>query len=159
MLKIHSAICLAVSFSSWRAFKHSSTAFARACPHFTLSQIKVQARNTIALKLRANFSKRVAILRKCLSLAKRFSTKWRSLYRYESNSGLGFLLLHFLGITGLMPRLLTVSRIASESYPLSAIKCCAPLILSMRPLAAFASWTSPPVISKSIGFPCASAAM
>jgi tRNA(fMet)-specific endonuclease VapC len=51
----------------------------RACPHFSLSQIKEQARKTIALKLRASFSKRVAMLRKCLSLANTFSTRWRSL--------------------------------------------------------------------------------
>ena len=35
------------------------------------------------MKLRASFSKRVAMLRKCLSLAKIFSIKWRGLYKYK----------------------------------------------------------------------------
>jgi hypothetical protein len=75
----------------------------RACPQFNLSHIIEQAMKIMALKLRANFSNRVAILRQCLSLANRFSTRCRILYRYESNSGFGFLLLDFLGITEFIP--------------------------------------------------------
>ena len=47
----------------------------RACPQFILRQIIVQAILNIDLKFLANFSKRVAILRKCFSFAKTFSTK------------------------------------------------------------------------------------
>ena len=107
----------------------------RVCLHFSFSHINVQATKIIALKFRANFSKRVAILLKCLSLANRFSTKWRSLYRYRSNSGLGFLLFYFRGMIGFIPACFALRRISSESYPLSAIKCSALPILSMISLA------------------------
>ncbi len=47
----------------------------RACPQFSFSQITVHARKSIDWKLRDSFSNRVATLRKCFSLANRFSTK------------------------------------------------------------------------------------
>ena len=57
------------------------------------------------LKLGANFSYRVAILRKCLSLANIFSTRCRNLYKKRSKSGLGFLAFALLGMIGIMPLL------------------------------------------------------
>jgi len=69
----------------------------------------------MALKLRDNFSNLVAMLQKCLSLANRFSTKWRNLYNDESNSGFGLLLLERYGIIGTIPAALALSRISSES--------------------------------------------
>jgi len=49
----------------------------RACPQ--LSQIVVAARWMAARKLRAVLSYRVAMARNCLSLAKKFSMRWRVL--------------------------------------------------------------------------------
>jgi len=94
----------------------------RACPHFNLSQMKVQAIKTMALKLRANFSNRVAILRKCFSFVNKFSITCLILYRCLSNSGLFLRLLERRGMIGFMPFFLAHSRISSESYPLSAIQ-------------------------------------
>ncbi len=74
-----------------------------ACPHFNLSQMKVQAIKTIALKFRANFSNLVAVLRKCFSLANKFSTKCLILYKCLSNSELFLRLLERRGIIGFMP--------------------------------------------------------
>ena len=55
--------------------KYKGEDYIRACPQFILRQIIVQAILNIDLKFLANFSKRVAILRKCFSFAKTFSTK------------------------------------------------------------------------------------
>ena len=76
----------------------------------------------MALKLRANFSNLVAILRKCFNLAKRFSIRCLILYKCESKVEFVFMLLRRLGITGFIPALTILLRTTSESYPLSAIK-------------------------------------
>jgi len=72
-----------IAFNDWKELFEDTINFfkSRACPHFNLSQISVQAIKTIALKFRANFSNRVAMLRKCFSLANKFSIRCLILYK------------------------------------------------------------------------------
>lgn len=72
-------------------------------PHFTLIQMKVLAINSIALKFRASFLKRVVMLRKSLSLANSVSTKCRSFYKCVPNSDFALRLLDFLEMSGIAP--------------------------------------------------------
>lgn len=63
----------------------------------------------------------VAMPRHLLRDRNAFSTRWRSLYR-SSSYDLGVTRFFFGGITAFIPCAVACSRMASVSYPLSAIR-------------------------------------
>ena len=115
----------------------------------------MQANATIAPKLSAVFSQRMATRLKRLSLPIACSIRARVLYStFGKKPGL-FLAFERCGMTGMMRRLRQAARLAAESYPLSVSAARGGMSGPMS--SEVASWvqslTSPPVRWKAMGRP------